>query len=47
MGGMSLLEGGASPMIMSITLPDESRLNTYTDDPLGLPDLLSPEVETY
>ncbi|XKF16760.1 hypothetical protein LL947_06470 [Halomonas sp. BLK-85] len=47
MGGMTLLEGGASQMIMRITLPDESRLNTYTDDPLGLPDLLSLEVETY
>ena len=46
MGGMTLLEGRASQMIMSITLPAESRLNTYADDPLGLPDLLSLEVET-
>ncbi|XGA80836.1 hypothetical protein OR573_04050 [Halomonas sp. CH40] len=46
MGGMTLLEGRASQMIMSITLPAESRLDTYADDPLGLPDLLSLEVET-
>jgi len=45
MGGMALLEGHASQLIMSIVLPAESRLDTYTDDPLGLPELLSLEVE--
>ncbi|MDR5900275.1 hypothetical protein QC823_14990 [Halomonas vilamensis] len=46
MGGMALLEGRASQLIMSIVLPAESRLDTYADDPLGLPELLSLEVET-
>ena len=46
MGGMALLEGRASQLIMSIVLPAESRLDAYANDPLGLPDLLSLEVET-
>ena len=47
MAGMALLEGNASQMTLRITLPDESRLETYAADPLGLPELLSLEVETY
>lgn len=46
MGLVELLEGTAEELEISITLPPESNMATYTVDPLGLPDKLSMTVET-
>ncbi|MDP3535660.1 MAG: hypothetical protein Q8S08_09755 [Halomonas sp.] len=46
MGMVELLEGSASQLMLNITLPAESNLQTYAEDPLGLPSQLSLQVET-
>ncbi|MBR2514413.1 MAG: hypothetical protein IKE45_10420 [Halomonas sp.] len=46
MGMVELLEGSASQLMLNITLPAESNLQTYVEDPLGLPGQLSLQVET-
>ncbi|MCE9665875.1 hypothetical protein LY622_20820 [Halomonas sp. M5N1S17] len=46
MGLVELLEGTAEELEISIVLPPESNMATYTADPLGLPDKLSMTVET-
>lgn len=46
MGMVELLEGSASQLMLNITLPAESNLQTYAEDPLGLPGQLSLQVET-
>lgn len=46
MGLVDLLEGSASELAIDITLPAESNLATWTDDPMGVPDKLSLSVET-
>ncbi|UXZ55515.1 hypothetical protein LOS15_05675 [Halomonas sp. 7T] len=46
LGMVELLEGNASQLVLNITLPAESNLNTYAQDPLGLPSQLSLQVET-
>ncbi|CAM3943011.1 hypothetical protein VRRI112168_07210 [Vreelandella rituensis] len=45
-GFVALLEGSASELEINATLPPQSNLKTYTDDPLGLPSQLSLQVET-
>ncbi|MGM0534478.1 MAG: hypothetical protein ACQER5_00255 [Pseudomonadota bacterium] len=46
LGLVSLAEGAAEELEVSVTLPAESDLDTYTGDPLALPDKLSLTVET-
>ncbi|WP_240454204.1 hypothetical protein [Halomonas sp. NO4] len=46
LGLVSLAEGAADEVEVAVTLPAESNLETYTGDPLALPDKLSLKVET-
>ncbi|MBB3329549.1 hypothetical protein BDK63_000389 [Halomonas campaniensis] len=45
-GLVELMEGSASELELAISLPAESNLETFTGDPLALPDRLSLRVET-
>jgi hypothetical protein len=45
-GLVEMMAGTASELAIGITLPAESNLETYTGDPLALPDKLSLQVET-
>lgn len=46
LGLVALAEGAAEEVEVVVTLPAESNLETYTGDPLALPDKLSLKVET-
>ncbi|PMR73184.1 hypothetical protein [Billgrantia endophytica] len=46
LGLVELLDGTADELEISLALPAESNMATYTEDPLGLPDKLSMTVET-
>ncbi len=46
LGMVSLLEGTAEELELRLTLPPESDLASYLDDPLGLPGRLNVSVET-
>ncbi|MGM0784970.1 MAG: hypothetical protein ACQEUM_12715 [Pseudomonadota bacterium] len=46
LGLVSLAEGAAEEIELTVNLPAESNLKTYTGDPLALPDKLSLKVET-
>ncbi|TFH85007.1 hypothetical protein EQG41_19460 [Billgrantia azerbaijanica] len=46
LGLVALAEGTAEEVELTITLPAESKVATYTDDPLALSDKLSLSVET-
>ncbi|MGQ4879666.1 hypothetical protein ACOJCM_13970 [Billgrantia sp. LNSP4103-1] len=46
LGLVELLEGSAERLEVRATLPSESTLATYQDDPLGLPSKLALKVET-
>ncbi|SDJ52307.1 hypothetical protein [Billgrantia gudaonensis] len=46
LGLVGLAEGAAQEIDVTVSLPAESNLKTYTGDPLALPDKLSLEVET-
>ncbi|WP_104202344.1 hypothetical protein [Billgrantia saliphila] len=43
---VDLLEGSAEELDLRLTLPAQSKLSTYADDPLGLPGKLGVKVET-
>lgn len=45
-GLVALLEDSAGELEVSVTLPDESRLESLADDPLALPERLDMRVET-
>nr|WP_228577659.1 hypothetical protein [Halomonas sp.] len=45
-GLVDLLEGSAEHLDVRVTLPSESSMATYMNDPLGLPSKLSVKVET-
>jgi len=45
LGLVALAEGAAEEVELTVTLPAESQVGTYTDDPLALPDKLSLTVE--
>ncbi|SEL06465.1 hypothetical protein [Halomonas daqiaonensis] len=46
LGLVSLAEGAADELEVAVTLPAESNLETYTGDPMGLPERLEMRVET-